>query len=121
MYVVLMYINSGVHFLNVAPRPSDVPGGRWNRPPDDLVGRYRDAEAVLASLPHSGAVLVGDRRHGKTSLARLVQRNVAAAGDVVIAASAERETYADFVSALAAELARLEPTWARRCPNCGSR
>ncbi|MEU0494727.1 AAA family ATPase [Mycobacterium sp. NPDC006124] len=80
--------------------------------PEDVVGRFRDAEAVAASLPHSGAVLVGDRRHGKTSLARVVQQNVAAAGAVVVATSAERETYADFVAALAAELARLEPTWA---------
>lgn len=80
--------------------------------PEDVVGRFRDAEAVAASLPHSGAVLVGDRRHGKTSLARVVQQNVAASGAVVVATSAERETYADFVAALAAELARLEPAWA---------
>src|SRR5258705_2114939 len=64
--------------------------------PDDVVGRYRDAEAVAAALPHSGAVLVGDRRHGKTSLARVVQRNAAAAGAVVIATSAQRATYGEF-------------------------
>ena len=81
--------------------------------PDDVVGRFRDAEAVAASLPHSGAVLVGDRRHGKTSLARVVQQNVGRAGAIVIATSAERDTYADFVAALAAELGRLEPTWAQ--------
>lgn len=81
--------------------------------PEDVVGRVRDAEAVVASLPHSGAVLVGDRRHGKTSLSRVVQQNAARAGALVIAASAERETYAEFVAALAAELARLEPTWAQ--------
>jgi hypothetical protein len=80
--------------------------------PDDVVGRFRDAESVLATLPHSGAVLVGDRRHGKTSLARVVQRNAAAAGAVVIATSAERETYGEFVAALASELAKLEPAWA---------
>ena len=81
--------------------------------PDDVVGRFRDAVAVAASLPQSGAVLVGDRRHGKTSLARVVQQNVAATGAVVIATSAERETYADFVAALAAELAGRVPAWAQ--------
>jgi hypothetical protein len=80
---------------------------------DDVVGRYRDAETVAAALPHSGAVLVGDRRHGKTSLARVVQKNAARAGAVVVATSAERETYAEFVAALAAELAKLEPAWAQ--------
>lgn len=79
--------------------------------PSDVVGRYRDAEAVIAALPHSGAVLVGDRRHGKTSLSRVVQQQVRQAGALVGAASAERGTYADFVAALAAELARFEPGW----------
>lgn len=82
-------------------------------PPNDVVGRYRDVEAVLAALSHCGAVLVGDRRHGKTSLSRVVQQHVAAAGATVIAASAERETYPDFVAALASELAKLEPTWSQ--------
>lgn len=79
--------------------------------PGDVVGRYRDVEAVIAALPHSGAVLVGDRRHGKTSLSRVVQHQVRQAGALVGAASAERGTYADFVAALAAELARFEPGW----------
>ena len=82
-------------------------------PPDDVVGRVREAGEVLASLPSAGAVLVGDRRHGKTSLSRLVQRSVTAQGGIVIAVSAERETYAEFVAALAAELARLDPAWAQ--------
>lgn len=80
-------------------------------PPGDVVGRIRDAESVAAALPHSGAVLVGDRRHGKTSLARVVQEDARRAGAVVIATSAERETYTDFVAALTVELARLEPAW----------
>jgi hypothetical protein len=79
--------------------------------PDDLVGRVRDAEIVAAALPHSGAVLVGDRRHGKTSLARLAQQNAAHTGALVVAISAERDTYAEFVAALAAQLADLEPAW----------
>lgn len=82
-------------------------------PTEDVVGRVRESNEVLASLPNSGAVLVGDRRHGKTSLARLVQRMAADAGAVVVSVSAERETYAEFVSALLAELGRLDPAWAQ--------
>ncbi|MDZ4266068.1 MAG: ATP-binding protein [Mycobacterium sp.] len=82
-------------------------------PTEDVVGRVRESNEVLASLPHSGAVLVGDRRHGKTSLSRLVQRMAADQGAVVVSVSAERETYAEFVSALISELARLDPTWAK--------
>ncbi len=81
--------------------------------PENVVGRMRDAEAVMASLPGSGAVLVGDRRHGKTSLARVVQQAAATAGAVVVAASAERETYGEFVAELATALGRFEPRWAQ--------
>lgn len=81
-------------------------------PTEDVVGRVRESTEVLASLPHSGAVLVGDRRHGKTSLSRLVQRLAMEKDAVVVSVSAERETYAEFVSALISELARLDPTWA---------
>ncbi|CAN3130596.1 ATP-binding protein [Mycobacterium sp. smrl_JER01] len=82
-------------------------------PVEDVVGRVRESNEVLASLPHSGAVLVGDRRHGKTSLARLVQRMAADSGAVVVSVSAERETYPEFVAALISELARLDPAWAQ--------
>lgn len=82
-------------------------------PTEDVVGRVRESNEVLASLPHSGAVLVGDRRHGKTSLSRLVQRIAADQGAVVVSVSAERETYAEFVAALISELARLDPSWAK--------
>jgi hypothetical protein len=82
-------------------------------PAEDVVGRVRESEEVLASLPNSGAVLVGDRRHGKTSLARLVQRMAADRGAVVVSVSAERETYSDFVAALISELARQDPAWAQ--------
>ena len=78
-------------------------------PTEDVVGRVRESNEVLASLPHSGAVLVGDRRHGKTSLSRLVQRMAADQGAVVVSVSAERETYAEFVSALISELAPAGP------------
>jgi hypothetical protein len=86
-------------------------------PPDDVVGRMREAEEVLAALPHAGAVLVGDRRHGKTSLSRLVQRSAAAHGAIVVSVSAERETYEEFVTALATELTRLDPAWAQELAN----
>lgn len=120
----VLYINRDVRRIWRTTRPAYYRPVMWElRPmslvvggvvqPDNLVGRYRDAEAVVAALPHSGAVLVGDRRHGKTSLARLVQHQVRALGAVVVAASAERGTYADFVSGLAAELALLEPAWSR--------
>lgn len=81
--------------------------------PENVVGRVREVGEVMASLTGSGAVLVGDRRHGKTSLARVAQQQAAAAGAVVVAASAERETYGEFVAALATELGRLEPAWAQ--------
>ena len=82
-------------------------------PPEDVVGRVRESAEVLSSLPNSGAVLVGDRRHGKTSLSRLVQRLAAEQGAAVVSVSAERETYSDFVAALISELARRDPAWAQ--------
>jgi hypothetical protein len=82
-------------------------------PTEDVVGRVREAGAVLDSLTHSGAVLVGDRRHGKTSLSRLVQRMAADQGALVVAVSAERETYGEFVAALISELAKTDPAWAQ--------
>jgi hypothetical protein len=82
-------------------------------PPENVVGRFRDVADVVASLNGSGAVLVGDRRHGKTSLSRVVQQQVAKAGAVVVAVSAETGTYSDFVAALATELGRSEPLWAQ--------
>lgn len=80
--------------------------------PENVVGRVRESDEVLASLPAAGAVLVGDRRHGKTSLSRLVQRAAAERGAVVVAVSAERGSYDEFVAALASELAKLDPAWA---------
>lgn len=82
-------------------------------PIEDVVGRVREAGDVLESLPRTGAVLVGDRRHGKTSLSRLVQRMAADQGAQVVAVSAERETYGEFVAALISELAKSDPAWAQ--------
>jgi hypothetical protein len=98
--------------MSWVPRPmSLVVGGVVQ--PENVVGRVRDVDEVMASLPGSGAVLVGDRRHGKTSLARVVQQAAAASGAVVVAASAERETYGEFVAELATSLGRLEPLWSQ--------
>lgn len=98
--------------MNWQPRPmSLVVGGVV--PTEDVVGRVREADEVLASLPRTGAVLVGDRRHGKTSLSRLVQRLAADQGALVVAVSAERETYGEFVAALINELAKIDPAWAQ--------
>ncbi len=111
-----MYVQSDVEYRRELAAAPDVAGRRRRRPPtEDVVGRVRESKEVLASLPHSGgAVLVGgDRRHGKTSLSRLVQRMAADQGAVVVSVSAERETYAEFVSALISELARLDPSWAK--------
>jgi hypothetical protein len=98
--------------MNWQPRPmSLVVGGVV--PIEDVVGRVREADEILQSLPRTGAVLVGDRRHGKTSLSRLVQRMAADQGALVIAVSAERETYGEFVAALISELAKIDPAWAQ--------
>jgi len=77
-------------------------------PPENVVGRVREQQEILASLPDGGAALVGDRRHGKTSLARLVAHTARLQGLTVVSVSAERQTYAEFVTALAAELGRVD-------------
>ena len=77
-------------------------------PPENVVGRVREQQEILASLPDGGAALVGDRRHGKTSLSRLVAHTARRQGLTVISVSAERQSYAEFIAALAAELGRLD-------------
>ncbi|NIH98993.1 hypothetical protein FHU31_006017 [Mycolicibacterium fluoranthenivorans] len=79
-------------------------------PPENVVGRIREQQEILTSLPDGGAALVGDRRHGKTSLSRLVARTARDSGLTVISVSAERQSYAEFISALAGELGRLDTT-----------
>lgn len=77
-------------------------------PPANVVGRVREEQEILASLSSGGAALVGDRRHGKTSLARLVAHTARQQGLTVVSVSAERQTYAEFVTALAGELGRID-------------
>ena len=107
-----MYAQFDVRYPSeLAPRPmSLVVGGVVPR--EDVVGRVRESTEILASCRARGAVLVGDRRHGKTSLSRLVHGWPPSRAPIVVSVSAERETYAEFVSALISELARLDPTWA---------
>ncbi|CAM3722869.1 ATP-binding protein [Mycolicibacterium frederiksbergense] len=77
-------------------------------PPENVVGRVREEQEILAGLADGGAALVGDRRHGKTSLARLVAHTARRRGLTVVSVSAERQTYAEFVAALAGELGRTD-------------
>lgn len=77
-------------------------------PPENVVGRVREEQEILSSLTDGGAALVGDRRHGKTSLARLVAHTARQRGLTVVSVSAERQTYAEFVTALAGELGRID-------------
>lgn len=83
-----------------------VPGGI----PDlaNLVGRERETQQVLRSLAGHGCRLTGDRRYGKTSLTRLVEAECRASDRPVVRVSAERQSFGDFVSALADELAAAD-------------
>lgn len=78
---------------------------------DDIVGRERERLACLRSLDGHGCRLTGDRRYGKTSLARLarlVEADCAAAGRVAVRVSAERQAFLDFVAALAQVLSEAD-------------
>jgi archaellum biogenesis ATPase FlaH len=73
----------------------------------DLVGRDELATEVAADLARGqGVLLTGDRRVGKTSVSRLVEARLREAGHHVVQVSAERVSFADFIDALAAQLAK---------------
>ena len=73
----------------------------------DLVGRDELATGVAADLARGqGVLLTGDRRVGKTSVSRLVEARLREAGHHVVQVSAERVSFADFIDALAAQLAK---------------
>lgn len=75
---------------------------------ENIVGRDAQAYDVLHLLnTQHGAVLTGDRRVGKTSLARLVEHHLRLQNHRVIRISAERETYGDFLDALARSMTRM--------------
>lgn len=81
-------------------------------PQRELVGR--DAELAglmrLAAPPSHGAMLLGDRRIGKTSLLRTLEQPLRDAGHLVVRVSAETSSLDDFGRALAAGL-RVERRW----------
>ena len=73
----------------------------------DLVGRDELATEVAADLARGqGVLLTGDRRVGKTSVSRLVEARLREAGHHVVQVSAERVSFADFIDALADQLAK---------------
>jgi hypothetical protein len=77
-------------------------------PPENVVGRVREQQEALGTMSRGGCVLVGDRRHGKTSLARLVLHSATAAGAKAVVVSAERQSYEEFVGALAGQLSKVD-------------
>ena len=102
----LLYNSVVVYYLNVTPSPIRpmplVVGGILAL--ENIVGRDRETAAIMTALPTGGAVLVGDRRHGKTSLTHLAHNAARRAGHLTVRLSAERGTYKDFVEGLAEEL-----------------
>jgi hypothetical protein len=81
----------------------------------NLIGRDGQAARVADLLQQShGVVLTGDRRVGKTSLARLVEERLTGAGVRVARTSAQRESMADFARALHDAVLAASPTGAAR-------
>ncbi|MFN8096940.1 MAG: ATP-binding protein [Dermatophilaceae bacterium] len=81
----------------------------------NVIGRDEQADTIAGLLRTShGVVLTGDRRVGKTSLARLVEMRLAAAGVRVARTSAQRESLADFARALHEAVLAATPTGAAR-------
>lgn len=73
----------------------------------DIIGRDAATERVVGLLTRGQSVLfTGDRRYGKTCLARLVEDRLRRAGHRVVQVSAERASFADFLEAFAHELER---------------
>ena len=79
----------------------------------DIVGREREVREIVSSVPAGGVILVGDRRHGKTSLTRLAHEAVREAGHHAVQLSAERDSYHSFAQALADALGQLGSAAAR--------
>ncbi len=77
---------------------------------EDLVGRDGEIDRLmsLAAPPAHGAMLLGDRRIGKTSLLRTLEQPLREAGHLVVRVSAETSSLDDFARALQAGL-MVEP------------
>jgi hypothetical protein len=81
--------------------------------PDHLVGRQTELEQIHnAIIAANGAVLVGDRRMGKTSILRTVEKVLTEAGHRIISVSAETLEPATFASRLDDKL--RPATWLTR-------
>lgn len=81
----------------------------------NLVGRDAEAEQIAELLTSShGVVLTGDRRVGKTSLARLVEARLSGQGIRVARTSAQRESLADFARALQDAIVAATPKGSAR-------
>lgn len=81
----------------------------------NLIGRDEQADVIAELLRIShGVVLTGDRRVGKTSLARLVEARLSAQGVRVARTSAQRESLADFARALHDAILAATPSGAIR-------
>lgn len=71
----------------------------------DIIGRDTEANEIMRLLASGqSALLTGDRRLGKTCVSRVVESKLRAAGHHVVRVSAERASFADFLTALAREL-----------------
>ena len=68
--------------------------------PDDLVGRDRELVALARAVASTGAQVLGDRRMGKTSTLRRLERDLRAVGHVVARVSAETDDPATFGESL---------------------
>ncbi|MGV1004335.1 MAG: AAA family ATPase [Candidatus Nanopelagicales bacterium] len=79
---------------------------------EELVGRGAVIGRLLkfSAPPHAGAILLGDRRIGKTSLLRAVEERLRDAGHLVVRVSAETASLEGFARSLAAGL-RCNPRW----------
>jgi hypothetical protein len=95
------------------PQPIPLnPGGVLD--PEDVVGRAEDANAVRESLEATSVVLTGERRMGKTSLARLLERDARERGWTVVRQSGEGYTdVAQFTEALIASIEKTSSALAR--------
>lgn len=77
--------------------------------PEDVIGRERDVAAVFRSLASVGVVITGERRMGKTSLARVIARDARSQGWTVVSQSAEGfTTLAEFSEALITAMSSLD-------------
>ncbi|GGC54795.1 ATP-binding protein [Hoyosella rhizosphaerae] len=81
----------------------------------DIIGRDAQVGRVLRLLDTRQTVLLtGDRRVGKTSIARLIEAQLAAQDRRFVRTSAERVNYDGFVAELARALGRAVPAGAVR-------